>query len=692
MIVSVAGLSLTLGDLSYYVDRQQQFSIEATLGNRMDLLNMTLMDTIPPTLAIPDRAEIIVYDAAAGSAVTDPPTGISAYNTWKNGTGHEVTSSTPSAWTQRLYAGYAGKVVYSGDGGPQRWVQVAAQDYTYRLRTTACNMAFVAGQSDKSIIQQLFVRYRGDIDTSAVTVVTAVYPAISFPVHTLEQFLQRLVRISRAFYRVDYYKRLQYGVVGLLTAPLNWSDNPDFTVTFPTEGLTYEPDGTGLVNKVWVVGGSFLSGQQAYQIPTSAIQNSAYQFALPGNPEPGGMSVTIGGVNQGQGGVAPADGDLTNPSGFRYAWIVQHTPAVIAFKTLPATGATIIVTGKFRYPLVQVVSDPTLIAATGGLIFEAVVRDKRIADMTLAQQVGQNYLKQQGKTIKGGTFLTKYYKSPITGQVVQPGQQFTIANRTIYAGVIPSGYAANVLADSPVGYWRLQDAGTTAADAGSGAHNGTLNGGITKGAPGPPLVGDVAMAFDGSSGYISIAPLGTMNHWTLEAWFQSSGPQSSSAAIVTDAYTGTNVNYAIVANPDVLGSNPHQLSAGFYDSGGWHLAPAYTFTDGAWVRATATYDGATICLYINGFLFSQLAYAATPISDGSGFRIGRRWDSGNYFYGSIAEVAAYNFALGPARVLAHSQLVNSVLAIKTSMKLSEDANQPWELQVDYADRSVGGGL
>lgn len=443
-----------IADMSQVLDRKGNFSVEATIGNRMDICHMTFQDSLPAgRLAIPDRAEVVIYDAAPGSAVTDPPNAVSYYNKYlntpylngvANGAGQPVTSSTPSAWTRRIFAGYVAKASYSVEG-PQRYVSLSAQDYTYRLRTTVCNMAFAAGYSDQYIIQQLFAKYRTDIDTSGVGQIVANFPNISFPAHTLEQFMQRILRVSRGFYRIDYYKRLTYGILGTLVSPVNYSDTPDFSNTFPTENLVYEPDGTGLVNKVWIIGGSFLSGTQTYQVPTGSVDGTHYQFALPGDPEPVGMTVTVAGVSQGAVGVAPGDGDPANQAGFKKTAIVQHAPAVLLLKTTPASGTVIQVQGKFRYPLIQTVSDPSLISAAGGLIFEGIVRDRRIVDLTLAQQVGKNYLTQQGRTIKGGSFLTKYWRAPTGQGLLTPGMQATIKHGSLYAGVLTGGGTTNTV-------------------------------------------------------------------------------------------------------------------------------------------------------------------------------------------------------------------------------------------------------
>ena len=62
-----------------------------------------------------------------------------------------------------------------------------------------------------------------------------------------------------------------------------------------------------------------------------------------------------------------------------------------------------------------------------------------------------------------------------------------------------ASYAATVLADAPVGYWRLGEAsGTSAADE-IGAHNGTYVGSPTLGVTGiPGSAGNTAMTLNGS--------------------------------------------------------------------------------------------------------------------------------------------------------------------------------------------------
>src|SRR5260370_33977273 len=101
---------------------------------------------------------------------------------------------------------------------------------------------------------------------------------------------------------------------------------------------------------------------------------------------------------------------------------------------------------------------------------------------------------------------------------------------------------------------------------------------------------------------------------------------------MSDVY-GTVVNYTIFFNP--ANNQPLGLTAGFYDSAGWHYAAPFNVVQGVWSHVAATYDGTTIRLYVAGTLVSSLAYAATPAPNGVGFRIGRPRDSASVSPGRI---------------------------------------------------------
>src|SRR5438128_6400185 len=69
------------------------------------------------------------------------------------------------------------------------------------------------------------------------------------------------------------------------------------------------------------------------------------------------------------------------------------------------------------------------------------------------------------------------------------------------------GYSAVILADNPLGYWRLgeSDPSQPAKDASGNGNDGTYNLGVTVGQPGAiSRDSDTAVQFDGSTGYVDI--------------------------------------------------------------------------------------------------------------------------------------------------------------------------------------------
>src|SRR5262249_41512602 len=82
-------------------------------------------------------------------------------------------------------------------------------------------------------------------------------------------------------------------------------------------------------------------------------------------------------------------------------------------------------------------------------------------------------------------------------------------------------YSSVILADNPVGYWRLGEppAQTTAFDSSPFGRNGTYNGAVTRGVPGA-IVDDPNTAAAFSGGFVSIpgGPFNFANNFSLEAW------------------------------------------------------------------------------------------------------------------------------------------------------------------------------
>lgn len=89
-----------------------------------------------------------------------------------------------------------------------------------------------------------------------------------------------------------------------------------------------------------------------------------------------------------------------------------------------------------------------------------------------------------------------------------------------------SAYSNAVLADAPLGYWRLDGtcSGSVADSSGHGL-TGQVLGGATPGQPGVPLaVDETSTGFDGASGYISLGDPAALqpSQLSVEAWINTS--------------------------------------------------------------------------------------------------------------------------------------------------------------------------
>ena len=217
-------------------------------------------------------------------------------------------------------------------------------------------------------------------------------------------------------------------------------------------------------------------------------------------------------------------------------------------------------------------------------------------------------------------------------------------------------YSGEVVADNPVGYWRLgESTGPTASDS-VGANDGGYGGGVTLGVPGAIVGGsDTAVSFDGSSGRVVVPFTAALNPpaYTAELWAKVDGGAGSWRSPLTNRdhlpppgtgqrgylfYAGTN--------------NRWQFWGG--TGTGWQSQNGPSVQDGEWAHLAGTYDGTTKRLYVNGLCVAS-APAGLLQNTASNLHIGAGGDGGTEFYfnGDVDEVAVYDKALAGARVAQH---------------------------------------
>ncbi len=217
------------------------------------------------------------------------------------------------------------------------------------------------------------------------------------------------------------------------------------------------------------------------------------------------------------------------------------------------------------------------------------------------------------------------------------------------------GYTTAVAADSPVGYWRLDDASGAAAAAKVGA-NGSYVGSVTYSVAGA-VAGDTAVHLVPTVGYIAVQRL-VASDFSLEFWFKDRSPVEDGhaqwyqgAALVDGDVPYVNNDFGVsldgsghvmagVGNPDTT----IRANASDYADGAWHYV---VFT-----RAMSTGE---IKLYVDGTL--QASNPGTgntgPLDAASVLTLGEYATGTGGSAATIDELAQYPTVLSAAQVSAH---------------------------------------
>jgi hypothetical protein len=258
------------------------------------------------------------------------------------------------------------------------------------------------------------------------------------------------------------------------------------------------------------------------------------------------------------------------------------------------------------------------------------------------------------------------------------------------------GYAGTVLADNPIGYWRLNEAvGPTAVDA-VGAHNGTYASAATPGVPGPrppafpgfePANTAVQTFISTPSSYVSV-PFGSLstNTVTFSAWVYPMGVQESWAGLLMTR--GSAISGG-------MGYNDQQMLAYTWNnnsSATWGFVSGLVIPTNQWSLAAMVIYPSQAILYLansNGFRSATNTIAHTSDVLGNNWQIGHDNNSGSNdgtrtFNGMIDEVAVFSQNLSPARIAAEYQA-----ALQNAVQVTNSGVAPNVLKFTSVDAVSG---
>lgn len=204
-----------------------------------------------------------------------------------------------------------------------------------------------------------------------------------------------------------------------------------------------------------------------------------------------------------------------------------------------------------------------------------------------------------------------------------------------------SAYSTEVLADSPTGYWRLDEtSGTSAADLGSGSHAGTYVNTPTKGVAGC-ITDGTAVHFTAASSQDLTIPSQTLSTTgTIECWFKW-----TAGAIPCRDATGSGGWVPIWDNS---GTITVRVAAA-------DIATSLATTavrNGAAHHLVVSKSGATVNVYIDNVVVGTSSSAANTASV-SPWHFGKSGTQSAWADVTFDEIAIYSTALTADRVNAH---------------------------------------
>ena len=211
-----------------------------------------------------------------------------------------------------------------------------------------------------------------------------------------------------------------------------------------------------------------------------------------------------------------------------------------------------------------------------------------------------------------------------------------------------AGYRAEVMADSPGGYWRLGETSGTTALSETATNPGTYNGGVTLGQPGS-VVGDsnTAAGFDGVNDHVRVSSatsIGATGALTLETWVRPTALPSGTATLLRK-----DGQYLL----RLTGSGG--LIFRLWKGGSiTELSTASNIVRaGLWSHVVATFNGSTMTIYVDAIARATGSFAGPTDSSANALHLGASTGSYDWLAGTLDEVAVYGAALSASRVTAH---------------------------------------
>jgi hypothetical protein len=233
-------------------------------------------------------------------------------------------------------------------------------------------------------------------------------------------------------------------------------------------------------------------------------------------------------------------------------------------------------------------------------------------------------------------------------------------------------YASTVLADSPTGYWKLNEsAGPTATDSASSPHNGTYAGtGVTYSVAGPLSDGSADTVVTlASTGQVSVAAFANLPiPLSIEFWLKTTASINGGTYIEHGDTASTGFR---VMDAGGVGGVNGQMAFRCQGVGTIVLSTSTNYNDGNWHHVVITHDSINTRFYKDGVADGAPANTNTETSSSATLYIGCRNNADSFINGSIGQVAVYGSVLSAATVLAHYYAGLAVQRVRPAADVSD---------------------
>jgi hypothetical protein len=224
----------------------------------------------------------------------------------------------------------------------------------------------------------------------------------------------------------------------------------------------------------------------------------------------------------------------------------------------------------------------------------------------------------------------------ISGSIVNSA----IASTLNYKSVVTRGAVLNLDAGALDSY---PQTGTTWFDLTTNANNGTLTNGPTFNS------GDGGyITFDGTNDTVDIANASSLNissNITIESWIYPTST-SSTQNVISKSSNSQNNGYIFPRSDNGWTTVTFYLHIGGFQT----LSATYPGIN-RWTYTAATYDGATMIVYINGSSSNSRSQTGTITTNTNNLIIGNQPTFSEYYTGRVANARIYNRTLAASEIL-----------------------------------------